>query len=270
MISRPGPLSLDSSSRLNHRAFASVINLVPLESTIRWVSLALFFYEIKQGVYDIWQPAPIPEWQSTGDPRAKIRIGDMMHMLSGLRIRAPQDPDYDPAGPYRDHLYLYTGSVNSFHYAATRPLQWPLNTVGRYRNSDPVLINYLIRLAVHALACPINLKAVDDALHNCCSRRGNSSATQSQISHSISGWAGGPYAGQVSSSAMGPGTRGLGVGGWADAQITKLKQIARVPTRLCCRHVSHTLSCARVVRAQEWNKITFLLVFCVTLRCGRA
>jgi hypothetical protein len=40
---------------------------------------------IKQGVYDIWQPAPIPEWQSAGDPRAKIRIGDMMHMSSGLR-----------------------------------------------------------------------------------------------------------------------------------------------------------------------------------------
>ena len=96
---------------------------------------------IKQGVYDIWQPAPIPEWQSAGDPRAKIRIGDLMHMSSGLRIRAPQDPDYDPAGPYPDHLYLYTGSVNSFHYAATRPLQWPPNTVGRYRNSDPVLIN---------------------------------------------------------------------------------------------------------------------------------
>ena len=32
MISRPGPLSLDAPSRLNHRAFASVINLVPLES----------------------------------------------------------------------------------------------------------------------------------------------------------------------------------------------------------------------------------------------
>jgi CubicO group peptidase (beta-lactamase class C family) len=103
---------------------------------------------IKQGVYDIWQPAPIPEWQSTGDPRAKIRIGDMMHMSSGLRIRAPQDPDYDAKGPYPDHLYLYTGSVNSFHYAATRPLQWPPNTIGRYRNTDPVLINYLIRLAV--------------------------------------------------------------------------------------------------------------------------
>src|SRR5207237_403530 len=40
------------------------------------------------------------------------------------------------------------GGINSFHYAATRPLQWPPGTVGRYRNTDPVLVNYLIRLAV--------------------------------------------------------------------------------------------------------------------------
>ena len=103
---------------------------------------------IKQGVYDLWQRAPITEWQGAGDPRAKIRIADLLHMSSGLRIKAPQDPDYDPSGTYPDHLYLNTGSVDSFHYAATRPLQWPPNTVGRYRNTDPVLINYLIRLAV--------------------------------------------------------------------------------------------------------------------------
>jgi CubicO group peptidase (beta-lactamase class C family) len=72
-------------------------------------------------------------------------------MSSGLRIRAPQDPDYDESGPYPDHLYLYTGGVNSFHYAATRPQQWPPGTVGRYHNSDPVLTNYLIRLGVEKL-----------------------------------------------------------------------------------------------------------------------
>jgi len=104
---------------------------------------------IQQGAYKLMQPAPIPELQSTpGDPRAKIRIVDLLHMSSGLRIKAPQDPDYDPAGTYPDHVYLYTGTVNSFHYAATRPLQWPPNTIGRYHNSDPVLANYLIRLAV--------------------------------------------------------------------------------------------------------------------------
>jgi CubicO group peptidase (beta-lactamase class C family) len=65
-----------------------------------------------------------------------------------MRIRAPGDPEFDPALGYADHLYLYTGTVDSFEYAATRPPQWPPNTVGRYRNTDPVLVNYLIRLAV--------------------------------------------------------------------------------------------------------------------------
>jgi CubicO group peptidase (beta-lactamase class C family) len=122
----------------------------PLESWSMGKSLTatLMGVLIKQGVYDLWQAAPIPEWQGADDPRAKIRIADLLHMSSGLRIRAPQDPDYDPSAGYPDHLYLYTGSVNSFHYAATRPLQWPPNTVGRYRNTDPVLINYLIRLGV--------------------------------------------------------------------------------------------------------------------------
>jgi CubicO group peptidase (beta-lactamase class C family) len=122
----------------------------PLESWSmgKSVTAALMGILIQQGVYDLSQPAPIPEWQSTGDPRAKIRISDLLRMSSGLRIRAPQDPDYDPSGPYPDHVYLYTGSINSFHYAATRPLQWPPGTVGRYRNTDPVLVNYLVRLGV--------------------------------------------------------------------------------------------------------------------------
>ena len=42
----------------------------------------------------------------------------------------------------------YTSSVNSFNWSATRPQQWAPNTVGRYRNCDPSLTNYLIRLAV--------------------------------------------------------------------------------------------------------------------------
>jgi CubicO group peptidase (beta-lactamase class C family) len=122
----------------------------PLEgwSMGKSITATLFGILLNRGVYELTQRAPIPEWQTPGDPRGKIRVEDLLHMSSGLRIRAPQDPDYDPSGPYPDHLYLYTGGVNSYHYAATRPQQWPPNTVGRYRNTDPVLISYLIRLAV--------------------------------------------------------------------------------------------------------------------------
>ncbi|MGD2068962.1 MAG: serine hydrolase [Gemmatimonadota bacterium] len=122
----------------------------PLESWSMGKSLTgtLMGVLIEQGAYELWQPAPVPEWQEReDDPRREIRIGDIMRMSSGLRIRAPQDPDYDPEMGYPDHLYLYTGP-DAFRWAATRGQQWPPNTVGRYRNSDPALTNYLIRLAV--------------------------------------------------------------------------------------------------------------------------
>lgn len=97
--------------------------------------------------------APVREWHETpGDPRSAIRIGDLMRMSSGLRFVAPQDPDYDyefgyPQG-YPDHYYVYTGAIDSYEWAITRPAQWPPNTVGRYRNSDPLVVNHLIRNGV--------------------------------------------------------------------------------------------------------------------------
>ena len=122
----------------------------PLESWSMGKSLTatLMGVLIQQGVYDLWQPAPVPEWQTAGDPRRRIRIGDILRMSSGLRFRGVADPDFDPALGYPDHLYVYTGAVDSFAWAATRPPQWPPNTIGRYRNSDPVLVNYLVRLGV--------------------------------------------------------------------------------------------------------------------------
>ena len=122
----------------------------PLESWSMGKSLTatLMGVLVQQGVYDLWQPAPIPEWQTPGDARQNIRIADILRMSSGLRFRGVADPDLDPALGYVDHLYVYTGGADSFKWAATRPQQWPPNTIGRYRNSDPVLTNYLVRLGV--------------------------------------------------------------------------------------------------------------------------
>ena len=122
----------------------------PLESwsMSKSLSATLLGVLVQQGDYTLDQSAPFPEWQAEGDPRQKIRIMDILRMSSGLRCRNMGDPDWDPALGFPDHLYLYTGTVNSFEYAATRPQQWEPNTVGRYRNCDPVLTNYLVRLAV--------------------------------------------------------------------------------------------------------------------------
>jgi len=135
---------------IGERYMDGITSSTPLESWSmgKSVTATMMGVLIQQGAYTLEQPAPIPEWQSPGDPRQQIRVQDILRMSSGIRIIAPGDPDYDPNGPYPDHLYLYTGRMDSFKYAATRPPQWPPNTVGRYRNTDPVLTNYLIRLAV--------------------------------------------------------------------------------------------------------------------------
>ena len=123
---------------------------MPLESWSMGKSLTatLLGVLIQQGEYVLSQPAPIPEWQAAGDPRQAIQIQDILRMSSGLRCPSPYDPGVDSSADYFDHHYVYTGTVDSFAYAANRPQQWPPNTVGRYRNCDPVLANYLIRLAV--------------------------------------------------------------------------------------------------------------------------
>ena len=121
----------------------------PLEgwSMGKSIAASLMGVLMQQGTYTLDQPAPIPQWQGPGDNRKDIRIRDILNMSSGLRIRAEQDPDYAYDGNYPDHWYYYTGN-NAFAYAASRPQQWAPGVVGRYRNTDPVLTSYLVRLAV--------------------------------------------------------------------------------------------------------------------------
>ena len=121
----------------------------PLEgwSMGKSIAASLMGVLIQRGSYTLDQAAPIPEWESAGDKRKAIRIRDILTMSSGLRIRHEGDPDYAYDGGYPDHWYYYTGS-NAFAYAASRPQQWAPGVVGRYRNTDPVLISYLVRLAV--------------------------------------------------------------------------------------------------------------------------
>jgi CubicO group peptidase (beta-lactamase class C family) len=105
---------------------------------------------VLDGTYDLWEPAPVAEWQGEGDPRRAIRIADLMRMSGGLRFVSSSDPDHDPARGYADHDYIYTGAIDTFRWAVTRPPQWPAGTVGRYRNSDPLVLNHLIRQAASA------------------------------------------------------------------------------------------------------------------------
>jgi CubicO group peptidase (beta-lactamase class C family) len=112
------------------------------------IASTLFALLVKDGTYALDARTPVPEWQAPGDPRAAIRAIDLLRMSSGLRFIATQDPDYMPDKGYPDHFYIYTGAVNAYDYSVHQPLQFAPNTQGRYRNSDPLTLMYLAKLAV--------------------------------------------------------------------------------------------------------------------------
>jgi CubicO group peptidase (beta-lactamase class C family) len=103
---------------------------------------------IQLGALRLTDRAPVKQWSDPSDPRHRIRLIDILRMSSGLRLYGPFDPDYNAALGYADHLYVYTGAIDAQRYAITRPPQWLPNTVGRYRNTDPLSLNYIIRQTI--------------------------------------------------------------------------------------------------------------------------
>jgi CubicO group peptidase (beta-lactamase class C family) len=104
--------------------------------------------EIKNGSFGLDDPAPVPDWRRPGDPRGAIRVRDVMRMSSGLSFTGQDDRWMDPTWQYHDHFFIYAGAVNAFKYAIESPVEFAPNTVGRYRNSDPMTLGFLVRQAV--------------------------------------------------------------------------------------------------------------------------
>jgi CubicO group peptidase (beta-lactamase class C family) len=98
---------------------------------------------VHQRAFRLEDPAPVPEWRKDpNDARGKIRIIDLLRMSSGLRFSRGSPEDLPG---YHDHDLIYTGAIDAFQFSVTRPLQFEPNTVGRYRNADPLTLGLLIR-----------------------------------------------------------------------------------------------------------------------------
>ncbi len=119
-----------------------------LESWSMGKSLAatLFALLVKDGTYTLEQPAPVPLWREPGDQRGAIRNIDLLRMSAGLQFLGNQEEGSNAT--YPDHYYIYTGAIDAYEYSITRPQEYPPNTDGRYRNSDPLTIAYLTKMAV--------------------------------------------------------------------------------------------------------------------------
>jgi CubicO group peptidase (beta-lactamase class C family) len=106
--------------------------------------------EVQRGSFRLDDPAPVPAWRRPGDPRGAIRVRDVMQMSSGLSFTGQDDRHLDPKTQYPDHFFIYAGAVNAFAYSTSSPIEFAPGVVGRYRNSDPMTLGFLVRQAVEA------------------------------------------------------------------------------------------------------------------------
>jgi CubicO group peptidase (beta-lactamase class C family) len=112
---------------IGERYGEGITHRTPLESWSMGKSLTatLVGILIRRGVYTLDQPAPVPEWSSPGDPRSG-------RTLPGSPVSLHR----------RSQLIPLCGDASATVAAGK---------VGRYRNTEPVLANYLVRLGVEKL-----------------------------------------------------------------------------------------------------------------------
>ncbi len=109
------------------------------------ITAALIGMLIREGHFTLDSPAPVPAWRECTDPRSTITIAHLLRMSSGLRFSGSDEL----AHPFlSDHNYPYTHVDDMFAYVIDKPLEHPPNTVGRYRNCDPLVLGYIIRRTV--------------------------------------------------------------------------------------------------------------------------
>jgi CubicO group peptidase (beta-lactamase class C family) len=127
------------------------------------ITAALLGVAIQLGYLDVAleDPAPVPEWhEDPHDPRAAIRIQDLLRMSSGLDFQnwGVGDVSLGLAEPARaaawtdgnEHMRIYFEGIHIFDHAIDQPVDLPPNEQFRYRNSDPLTIGRIVRQAVEA------------------------------------------------------------------------------------------------------------------------
>jgi len=95
---------------------------------------------VDDGVLDLDSPAPVPEWQGEGDPRAKITLRQLLTMSSGLAFTESYVPGNDSI-----KMLFEAGDMGAF--AAAQPLK---NTPGENWSYSSGTTNILSRIVFQA------------------------------------------------------------------------------------------------------------------------
>ena len=106
-------------------------------SASKSVTATLVATLITNGKLALDAPAPVPEWRSVGDPRAKITLRQLLNMSSGLEFNEPYDPGSDSTKMLFERHDMAA-------YAAAKPLAHPPGTVWSYSSGTANILSRLV------------------------------------------------------------------------------------------------------------------------------
>jgi len=93
---------------------------------------------VHEGILGVDDPAPVPQWQTDGDPRGQITLGNLLNMASGLYS--------GPAGNYTP--FVYWGGSRVDDVTTGRALEVEPGSRWRYANNDTMLAIRALRGAM--------------------------------------------------------------------------------------------------------------------------
>lgn len=110
-------------------------------SMTKTVTGALIGILVRQGKLSVGTPAPVPEWQSAGDPRHSITIENLLQQRSGL--------DFDEVY-YRksDATRMLFQTSDMAAFTAAHPLKFQPGSVFHYSSGNSNILSRIIRQTV--------------------------------------------------------------------------------------------------------------------------
>jgi len=112
-------------------------------SMTKSVTNALIGILVRQEKLDISAPAPVPEWQEPGDPRAEITVDNLLRMSSGLEFVE----EYEENITSDCNLMLFT-RYDMAHYAASKPLVAEPGELWSYSSGTTNILSRIVRHTV--------------------------------------------------------------------------------------------------------------------------
>ncbi|MBI1404423.1 MAG: serine hydrolase [Porphyrobacter sp.] len=92
---------------------------------------------VSDGLLALDEPAPIPQWQRPGDPRAAITLRELLQMRSGLRHTESGDPPYESS---EVRMLFLDGRDDMARWAEEQPLEAEPGKMFEYSSNTSVIL----------------------------------------------------------------------------------------------------------------------------------